>query len=177
MKNYKLPLLSLIGLLGMSACLQAESTRVTSARATSAGPQSIISSGDQSKVVPATANCSDTPEKKDALSKLNEGADALFQILTTDPNDLTTVHSRAYALLDLESEYSRNFIESCLADGQTTSGMALEIDKTTGLSKETDSSVIHALAKDLWDLFNPNISISSDGGVSSPNPFAEPANP
>ncbi len=184
MKNINLARTSLVAFLALSACIQPSSTNAKASRAQTAGPQTIADTSTKDpKNSPATkdkttvATACTTTDGNTALAQIGEGGDALFQILMTDPNDLTTVRNRAESLLTLETEYSANFIESCAATGLTDENTSARIQKLTALSTETDAVVIHTLASQIWDLFNPNISIQSDGGTSSPNPFAEPATP
>jgi hypothetical protein len=160
------------GLLAFSACVQPASTAPKANRPQTAGPVTI--EGD--RTASAVGGCK-TREGNDHLAKIEEGAEALFQILQTDANDLTTVHERAFALAQLEQDYSESFASACVGPGLSDQNTADRIDRLNALGNETDEAVIRALAAQIWDLFNPNAAITSDGGESSPNPFAEPAKP
>lgn len=155
-----------------SACVQPASTSVSPARAQSAGPVTI-----ESDRTAHAAGGSKPQERNDHLAQIEEKAEALFQILLTDPNDLNTVHSRAFALAQLEQEYAESFAVACVDPGLSEQSIADRIDKLNALGNETDGAVIHALAAQIWDLFNPKAAIADVDGKSSPNPFIETTTP
>jgi hypothetical protein len=174
---------SALGLLALSACVQPESSATTSKQrllSQSAGPLTISSDQTAKKdsttsETTSTDSFCKTSEGNESLSQIGDGAEALFQILQTDPSDQSTIHERASHLVGIETAYSKNFVTDCAASGLTAENTTSRIEKLTQLSTETDAAVIHALARDTWDLFNPNINFSTDGMKSSPNPFADPA--
>jgi len=159
-------------LVAFSACVQPASTASKASRPQTAGPVTI--EGD--RTASAVGGCK-TREGNDHLAKIEEEAEALFQILLTDANDLNTVHRRAFALAQLEQDYAESFAAACVGPGLSEQNTSDRIEKLNALGNETDASVIRALAAQIWNLFNPTIAITSDGGESSPNPFAEAAAP
>jgi hypothetical protein len=56
----------------------------------------------------------------------------------------------------------------------TLENTTARIEKLTALSVETDPAIIHALAAQIWDLFNPNFSIAATSAkaleIHLPNP-------
>ncbi|MBS1963490.1 MAG: hypothetical protein JST04_14840 [Bdellovibrionales bacterium] len=168
MKTSKLlPLLAVVGLSTLSACLQAaSSTGPRLLHSQSAGPLSIADSKEN------LGKTCDSAEGKTALSDIGEGADALFQILITDIGDLNTIHERADHLATLELEFQTAFPGDCRKYGITVENTATRQDRLLALAKETDPDVVRALAKELWDLFNPNLEVHGDVGTNSGNPFA-----
>jgi hypothetical protein len=167
MNSFRRTPLFLFAFAALSACVQPASTAPKSSRAQTAGP--VMIEGD--RTASAIGGCK-TEAGNDQLAKISEGADALFQILKTDAGDLTTVHSRAFSLAQLEQDFAESFASACIGPGLTEKNTSDRIEKLGALGKETDADVIHKLAAELWDLFNPNVAITSDGGESSPNPFA-----
>jgi hypothetical protein len=165
MKYIVLARLSMIGLLTLSACVQPASRSATHPVSKTADP--LLVTGDQAGSI---GGCQ-TSDANELLAEIGDGADALFQILTTDPGDLNTVHERANHLSELEQNYVENFAGTCSGSALNPQNISDRIEKLNALGAETDSTVIHALAAQIWNLFNSNIDISSDDGSSS-NPFS-----
>lgn len=167
MKSPSLPhLLSLFGLFALSACLQSASPSVAKLHSQSAGPLSVADSKSEK-----SARSCDGSEGRAKLSDIGDGADALFQILITDLGDLNTIHERADRLAQLELEFQAAFPGDCRTYGITAENTATRQDRLLALAKETDPEIIRALAKELWDLFNPNVEVHGDVGANSGNPF------
>lgn len=155
----------------MSACLQPTSPGGPKLRAQGAGPITAIA-GDESK-----SSACRTGAGRANLSEIDEGAEALFQILQTDAEDLNTVHERANRLAELEKKYAEAFAIDCAGVGPSAEKTAKRIEKLTTLARETDSSVIQAIASQLWDLFNPNLHGRDANGAIDGNPFREAETP
>ena len=165
--------LSSMMLITMSACVQPTSDQQSKLMKQSAGPQKLHSERDDATATPVCR----TVEGSANLSEIGEGAEALFQILLTDPEDLTTVHERANRLVELEQIFSDRYALDCKGAGLSTENTSLRIEKLSALAKETDPEIIRVLAKDIWDLFNPNIETRSDEGTSSANPSLDSVAP
>lgn len=166
MKNSRLISLSVFGVLSLSACMQPTSNaRSSGIISHTAGPQTLAADRVDSHVACATK------DGRASLAEIGNAVDGLFQILKTDRGDQTTIHARADQLNTLEKEYAEKYVEDCATTGITEENTATRIEKLTPLTTETDDAVIYALAGQIWDLFNSNLSLSNGEGKNSANPF------
>lgn len=149
MKTGSLLRIAAVSFLSLSACLQPASTSPVTVRPQTAGPLALDGdrTGDREPI------CR-TEESAELLSKIDDAAEALFQILKTDADDLNTVHERATRLAEYEREYSENFSADCAGPRLTSENIALRIEKLVALANETDAAVIQSLAALLWDLYH-----------------------